>query len=103
MSPLNVGYRGQWSRRGTLALHHRDLPGDQPLFVIRLRDAGRCASCGGLGINAARLVKGEPLVLQDEADIDEPASRHCCNAASNHFDEHVERIVQSVLAELAKA
>jgi hypothetical protein len=99
MSPLNVGI-GVNGIEGILALHHRDLPAEQPLFVVSLRDVPmqqlRC-----LGINAARLVQGEPLVLQDEAVFDDQAKDSPdVSAVSN---ELVEQIVQSVLAELAKA
>ena len=100
MSPLNVGV-GVSGAEGILALHHRDLPADQPLFVIRLRDAS-VAQLRRLGINAARLVKGEPLVLHDEAIVDEPR-KQVVERRVNHSDELVERIVQSVLAELAQA
>ncbi len=66
MSPLNVGI-GVDAARGTVALHHRDLPADQPLFVLKLRETG-AAELRRLGINAARLVKSEPLVLRDEPE-----------------------------------
>ena len=39
MSPLNVGI-GVDGAKGTLALHHRDLPADHPLFVFKLREVG---------------------------------------------------------------
>src|SRR5580704_9880798 len=63
MSPLNVGI-GLNGAEGTLALHHRDLPADQPLFAVRLREAS-VHELRRLGLNAARLVKGDPLVLGD--------------------------------------
>ena len=98
MSQLNVGI-GVNGADGTIALHHRDLPADQPLFVMRLREAG-LRDLRRLGINAARLVKSEPLLLQDEA-VDEP-SHNPGSSSATVSDELVERIVQSVLAELAK-
>jgi len=69
-SSLNVGI-------GTSAVevvvHHRDLPLDSPLFLLgaeKLTQANlRC-----LGANAARLVKGNPLVLND--DLLRSATRH---------------------------
>ena len=33
--------------KGMLALHHRDLPADHPLFVLKLREAQHVASCDG--------------------------------------------------------
>ncbi len=66
MSPLNVGI-GVDGAKGTMVLHHRDLPADQPLFVLDLREAGP-DELRRLGINAARLVKSEPLVLRNEPE-----------------------------------
>jgi hypothetical protein len=39
MSPLNVGI-GVDPLKGTIVLHHRDLPADQPLFVFQFREIG---------------------------------------------------------------
>lgn len=100
MSPLNVGL-GVNGVEQTIALHHRDLSADHPLFVVGLRDA-RGGELRRLGINAARLVKGEPLVLQDEIAPD-PQNNHRGGGPTDVPDDLVERIVQSVLAELAKA
>jgi hypothetical protein len=44
------------------ALHHRDLPEDQPLMVLTRREITPLA-LQRLGQNAARLVKGNPFVL----------------------------------------
>jgi len=56
-----------------VVVHHRDLPLDSPLFLLgaeKLTQANlRC-----LGANAARLVKGNPLVLND--DLLRSATRH---------------------------
>lgn len=100
MSPLNVGL-GVNGVEQRLALHHRDLPADHPLFVVGLRDV-RSGELRRLGINAARLVKGEPLVFQDEIAAD-PQINHHSHGAADVPSDLVERIVQSVLAELAKA
>src|SRR5512146_2220063 len=64
MSPLNVGI-GVDGTKQEIALHHRDLPADQPLFVLKVQEVGS-RELRRMGINAARLVKGEPLVLKDE-------------------------------------
>jgi hypothetical protein len=100
MSPLNVGIAVSGAEQA-IVLHHRDLPADQPLFVINLRSAA-LRDLRRLGINAARLVKAEPLVLKDEpvSDLPNPVPRKQAAGAS---DDLVERIVQSVLAEMAKA
>jgi hypothetical protein len=100
MSPLNVGI-GLDGREGKLVLHHRDLPEDHPLFVLRLNEA-RSQDLRRLGINAARLVKAEPLVLQEEEQA-EHQNHHASNGATDVSSELFERMVQSVLRELAKA
>jgi len=99
-SPLNVGIAVSGVEQ-TIVLHHRDLPADQPLFVIDLRSAP-VKELRRLGINAARLVKAEPLVLNDKVtpDLPEQAPQ---KASPEVSDELVGRIVESVLAELAKA
>jgi len=100
MSPLNVGI-GVSGVENKIVLHHRDLPADQPLFVIDLRSAP-VKELRRLGMNAARLVKAEPLLLKDDVVPDLPPSPRAKQAAPVS-DELVERIVQSVLAEMAKA
>ena len=101
MSPLNVGI-GVDGARGMIVLHHRDLPADQPLFVLNLREAG-ARELRRLGINAARLVKSEPLVLGDEPDLRQGSSASHRDPIENVSDEVVEQMVQRILAELVKA
>lgn len=104
MSPLNVGI-GVDGVRGMIVLHHRDLPADQPLFVLNLREVG-AKELRRLGVNAARLVKSEPLVLADEPEIipanHTGASRRDTNV-ENVSDELVDEIVKRILSELVKA
>ncbi len=64
-SPLNVGI--SVGGRGEVILHHQDLPEETPLFEVAPGQR-RSVRLHHLGINAARLVKGQPLVLGDEAD-----------------------------------
>ena len=99
MSPLNVGIGVSGSEQ-KIVLHHRDLPADQPLFVIALRDADT-KQLWRLGMNAARLVKAEPLLLKDDP-LPNPAPPPTRKQTPVVSDALVERIVQSVLAELAK-
>jgi hypothetical protein len=99
MSPLNVGICVSGTEQ-TIVMHHRDLPADQPLFVISLLQAA-AKDLRRLGINAARLVKNEPLVLKDDPVADAPAKSPRRQPAAVS-DEMIERIVQAVLAELAK-
>jgi hypothetical protein len=63
-SPLNVGI-GISGAKKAVALHHRDLPPGKPLFSLAEADL-KPDRLRRLGANAARLVKGEPLALQDE-------------------------------------
>jgi hypothetical protein len=100
MSPLNVGI-GVDGRDGTLALHHRDLPQDHPLFVLKFKEAGS-RELRRLGINAARLVKAEPLLLDsgEPNEHQDHASDQSCSGVSGDL---FERMVQSVLTELARA
>lgn len=62
-SPLNVGI--SVGGRGEVILHHQNLPVETPLFNVST-GVGRLVRLRHLGINAARLVKGQPLVLADE-------------------------------------
>lgn len=100
MSPLNVGI-GVDGREGTLALHHRDLPEDHPLFVLKFSEVSG-DQLRKLGINAARLVKAEPLVLE----ATEPDARPNGDSSSDFLgvsSELFERMVQRILGELARA
>lgn len=99
MSPLNVGIAVSGSEQ-TIVLHHRDLPAGQPLFVVSLRQAA-AKELRRLGINAARLVKTEPLVLKDDPVADPPAKARRAQPAVVS-DDMVKRIAAAVVAELAK-
>lgn len=60
-SMLNVGIGIDKTQ---VALHYRDLPPQQPLFVIKSEDFTR-TNLRRLGANAARLVKGNPLIVPE--------------------------------------
>lgn len=49
----------------TVSLHHRDLPTDRPLFMLSAEELF-AQPLRILGTNAARLVKGEPLVFYEK-------------------------------------
>jgi hypothetical protein len=85
-----------------VALHHRDLPADQPLFVLRLREVG-AAELRRLGVNAARLVKSEPLVLRNQPEAQPESRRSRTQSSAQVSAEDVDQIVQRILAELVKA
>jgi hypothetical protein len=65
-SPLNVGI-GVNLNNLMVSLHHRNLPREWPLFTLRGPEL-QPACLRMLGKNAARLVKGEPLVLPSEVN-----------------------------------
>lgn len=65
VSPLNVGI-GINATEKAVALHHRDLPGARPLFLMGPADLNP-SNLRRVGANAARLVKGEPLIFLDES------------------------------------
>jgi hypothetical protein len=65
-SPLNVGI-GVNLNNLMVSLHHRNLPRERPLFTLRGPEL-QPAPLRMLGKNAARLVKGEPLVLPSEVN-----------------------------------
>jgi hypothetical protein len=65
-SRLNVGLGLDWASK-RIALHHRDLPLQTPLFDLS-GEAEVVRSLRRLGANAARLVKGDPLLLDEPVD-----------------------------------
>ena len=70
-SALDVGIGASSSE---VAVHHRDLPSEKPLFLLRVEEL-TLATLRALGANAARLVKGNPLVLIDDLLRPGPQSR----------------------------
>jgi len=65
-SPLSVGI-GVDDSQGIVVLHHRDLPVEKPVFIL---GPGVLAASPlrNLGANAARLVKGNPMINASESD-----------------------------------
>jgi hypothetical protein len=61
-SSLNVGIGASAVE---VAVHHRDLPAVHPLFLLS-KEKLTATNLRCLGTNAARLVKGNPLVLNDD-------------------------------------
>jgi hypothetical protein len=99
MSSLNVGIAINGTT-GDLVLHHRDLAGECPLFTLSLRDAGN-VRLRALGANAARLVKGDPLIFQEDVPADDVADRPAAVPETNS-SEVLDLIVRTVLELLAK-
>lgn len=98
MSPLNVGI-GINAAEETVSLHHRDLPKDKPLFTFAMRDL-QALHLRTLGVNAARLVKGNPLVLREESPVSTKDNTPA-RALHKDSDELLEVIVRVVLELLA--
>jgi len=63
-SHLNVGI-GVDGNEQVVVLHHRDLPGETPLFSLEAEDF-QSVQLRRLGANAARLAKGNPLLFRDD-------------------------------------
>jgi len=99
MSALNVGIALD-GIKGEIVLHHRDLAGECPLFTVALQGVSKM-KLRTLGANAARLVKGEPLIfLEDlpaEETIESPAA-----ATEMNSNQVLDLIVRTVLELLAK-
>ncbi len=65
-SPVGVGV-GVDEDREFVVLHHRDLPEKTPLFILGPGPLEE-TPLRNLGANAARLVKGNPMILADGSD-----------------------------------
>jgi hypothetical protein len=90
-SPLNVGIAICAADRA-VALHHRDLAAPQPLFVLR-PDELEPARLRRLGVNAARLVKGNPLA------IDEPVAGPATESPRDLVSEIAAAVVARLLSD----
>ena len=99
MSPLNVGI-GVNGVDGLIVLHHRDLPLERPLFIFRTKDV-TTMQLRLLGANAARLVKGEPLIFQAELETSEPSVSPAEQSLrdSNQMADLVARVVRELLGQ----
>jgi hypothetical protein len=94
-SRLHVGI-GIHGDSGQVALHHRDMPDDCPLFTEPFRPLVREAMVR-LGQNAARLVKGNSFRM---ADIPAPQPRDVgeMTLCPDEVEQVAVRIVQAILA-----
>ncbi|MBF0530294.1 MAG: glycerol dehydratase reactivase beta/small subunit family protein, partial [Deltaproteobacteria bacterium] len=68
-SRVKVGL-GISSTEGQVVLHHHDLAPENPLQVCPLK--GHPEGLRRLGANAARLVKGDPLLFDDQLSAKQP-------------------------------
>jgi hypothetical protein len=100
MSPLNVGIALN-GLEGSIVLHHRDLSGECPLFTLPFKDVQN-VQLRLLGTNAARLVKGEPLVFQSDDVLTDSGTKHSVAPIQTDSDQILDLIVRTVLELLAK-
>jgi Dehydratase medium subunit len=96
MSKLNVGIAISQKEMAAV-LHHRDLPVDRPLFVEEISriDGGALRR---LGANAARLVKGNPLLFPEEV----PAAPQAGSPAPELATDAIAQVVAQVVREVIK-
>ncbi|PSH03083.1 MAG: hypothetical protein CXZ00_14065 [Acidobacteria bacterium] len=107
MSALNVGV-ALHGGEGKAVLHHRDLAEGAPLFTLPLQGV-ESFRLRLLGMNAARLVKGEPLLFGEEpvtaASADDPPEvafeRQACGLRPGS-EELLEVVVRTVIELLGK-
>ncbi len=93
-SPLNVGIG--IGESGEVILHHHDLPTETPLFSLTTKP-WRPVHLRHLGINAARLVKGQPLVFGGDGT----SLASVEDSLSNPQDES-EELINLILDEMLK-
>lgn len=95
-SPLSVGIG--LGRRNEVVLHHHDLPAGAPLFAYTV-EPRQAIALRRLGMNAARLVKGQPLILdQDGAAAGRPEG--CSGTPQDESEILVELILDEILKNL---
>jgi hypothetical protein len=95
-SVLHVGI-GIGGGSGGVVLHHRDLPYDEPLVRLGVKER-TTDSLRRLGANAARLVKGDPLRFDDERN---PGDRGD-GLTTSVEDDLADLIARTVLETLAR-
>jgi len=93
-SPLNVGIGIGGS--GEVILHHHDLPTETPLFSLTTKP-WQPVSLRRLGINAARLVKGQPLVFRSNG-----ASLAGVDDSLRNPQDESEELINLILDEILK-
>jgi hypothetical protein len=94
-SPLNVGIG--ISVHGELILHHRDLPMETPLFSL-IAEHRQSVRLRHLGMNAARLVKGQALVFDNGETT--PSSD---GIYSTNTQDRSKELIDSILNEILRS
>jgi hypothetical protein len=108
-SRLNVGVGLNWAE-GEAVVHHRELPADEPLLILR-REKSDLQALRILGANAARLVKGDPLILEapykdglenqsdQDSSTDNPDTMFEYGGSSASLEEIIKRVLKEVLTD----
>lgn len=96
-SPLRVGIGVGGT--GEIVLHHHDLPTESPLFRLPTK-SWHDAALRRIGSNAARLVKGQPLIF--DGDETRPAGVEVSERNPHgETEELIRQILSAVLKEYA--
>lgn len=95
-SALGVGV-GIHEQEHTVVLHHRDLPAERPLFRLSETEL-HALPLRVVGMNAARLAKGQPLVFLNETVGDVASHRN--NPLPRAEMERLVQIVTGIVLEL---
>ena len=96
-SALGVGV-GIHDGEQTVVLHHRDLPAERPLFSLSAAQL-QALPLRVLGMNAARLAKGQPLVFID-GGVPKRTEKHPGTPLPGAEMERLVQIVTGVVLEL---
>jgi hypothetical protein len=96
-SPLRVGIGIGGS--GEVVLHHHDLPAGSPLFRLSTKPWDP-VQLRRMGTNAARLVKGQPLVIGEEG-VSPAGIEDSIGNPEEETEELIRMIVTEVLKEYA--
>lgn len=94
-SPVSVGI-GVDQRRGVAVLHHRDLPEEKPLFILGPGPLEN-TPLRNLGANAARLVKGNPMIL-----VNGPDDKSNIFSPIKFSEEQLEQLVREAIAKIER-
>jgi len=103
-SHLNVGI-GVDGNEQVVVLHHRDLPGEKPLFSLGAKEF-QSTQLRRLGANAARLVKGNPLLFQDdhvhcvETEREDRLQKDQIEISTRLIQEQLEELISKVVTDI---
>jgi len=96
-SKLNVGI-GINGTKKEIVLHHRDLPQEKPLFTLT-DEKFQAEHLRRMGANAARLVKGDPLLFLEETGIPTQRQQDRPEAPGEQSRNQLTELVARLVAE----